>query len=786
MSQILPKKRNLSSNYANRAPVNGERRISGHSHTHNHSNRDRDRALSVRGNYNNNNTHGNSNNNNNSIATSSSTIIRSLNADDSFDDNAIHFNENKHTILTNFEEWIKLSTDNKITSKNSWQFALIDYFHDLNVIKDGDNINFQRASATLDGCVKIYSSRVESAATETGKLLSGLAKKKEADMIEENEEENAEKNGEDDKSDDEDSDEDGKKKRKINRIVESTLVDFETLRIKKLEQELAIDPLFKKALAEFDEGGAKSLLLNTLNIDGSGRVVFDATTKPANQKDDETEEIDDDDEENPFREGGKKSKNDGVETDNKEVDISKLSRFLFRNDEDFLETATICPSLSEFHSAIEDITKAKSILNDFNSKIATAADVPIEINSVEPEIDDDNNGDFGYGFADNDDYNDFNAENENLDDDDNNNSHNSTNVNNSNDPLHNLNQSIMQRLFDDEEYVQSATSIQVLDRDLMAYFDERMKVNWRGPEHWKVAALKRSKNIGDGEGNDQESGTPGPLEAKKKQKQAQVIVDFFTDEDNEDLIFEGPKNASAINKKHDSSGGTSANIKNRLPDDIRYNSARLTNLFTKPQVSILYFPKMKKSDAKQDPPQFTDEKFFAEQYQKQEDDASRFATSFHQAEYDDFNADFGGDDDFGAIDFNDALAGEPGELNTDDKDAVISGSQVMGRRRPDYVNFSRVAKRVDVKLLKDNLWSSIKKEQETNTDIESGQNNESEKKPVKTFGNLVASVSNMYGAEQRKDLSTSFCFICILHLANEHGLSISANENHDDLEIVGF
>ena len=94
------------------------------------------------------------------------------------EENAIHFAENKQTIMSNFEEWIKLSTDNKITTKNSWQFALIDYFHDLNVIKDGENINFQRASATLDGCVKIYLGRVESAATETGKLLSGLANKK--------------------------------------------------------------------------------------------------------------------------------------------------------------------------------------------------------------------------------------------------------------------------------------------------------------------------------------------------------------------------------------------------------------------------------------------------------------------------------------------------------------------------------------------------------------------------------------------------------------------------------
>ena len=45
----------------------------------------------------------------------------------------------------------------------------------MSLLKEGDGVNFQKASCTLDGCVKIYTSRVDSVATETGKLLSGLA-----------------------------------------------------------------------------------------------------------------------------------------------------------------------------------------------------------------------------------------------------------------------------------------------------------------------------------------------------------------------------------------------------------------------------------------------------------------------------------------------------------------------------------------------------------------------------------------------------------------------------------
>jgi condensin complex subunit 2 len=45
----------------------------------------------------------------------------------------------------------------------------------MTLLREGDSINFQKASCTLDGCIKIYTSRVDSVATETGKLLSGLA-----------------------------------------------------------------------------------------------------------------------------------------------------------------------------------------------------------------------------------------------------------------------------------------------------------------------------------------------------------------------------------------------------------------------------------------------------------------------------------------------------------------------------------------------------------------------------------------------------------------------------------
>jgi condensin complex subunit 2 len=163
----------------------------------------------------------------------------------------------------------------KINAANSWNFALIDYFHDMSLLRNNtdNSINFQRASCTLDGCVKIWTSRVDSVGTETGKLLSNLAN------------EGKSGGGDDDDeggSDNPDANNDPGARKRKNHRPESTLAkNAAQLRSKKLDLEFGVDPLFKKTCADFDEGGAQGLLMNHLSLgvgsDGGLRVVFDAS-----------------------------------------------------------------------------------------------------------------------------------------------------------------------------------------------------------------------------------------------------------------------------------------------------------------------------------------------------------------------------------------------------------------------------------------------------------------------------------------------------------------------------
>ena len=145
-----------------------------------------------------------------------------------------------------------------------------------------NSINFQRASCTLDGCVKIWTSRVDSVGTETGKLLSNLANDGHID----------EEGGDSDNPDGQDAQ---RKRSKAHRAEATLAKNAAQLRSKKLDLEFSVDPLFKKTCADFDEGGAQGLLMNHLSLgvgaDGGMRVVFDASDSMGKVADDEEEEV---------------------------------------------------------------------------------------------------------------------------------------------------------------------------------------------------------------------------------------------------------------------------------------------------------------------------------------------------------------------------------------------------------------------------------------------------------------------------------------------------------------
>lgn len=138
----------------------------------------------------------------------------------------------------------------------------------------------------MDGCVKIWTSRVDSIGTETGKLLNNIAN----GGIEDDDQVNSD-NPEADPAQ-------VKKKQKTNRPGATLAKDPAQLRSKKPDLEFNVDPLFKKTCADFDEGGAQGLLMNHLNL-GMGseamRVIFDASDSPGGNDEEDEELLDPED-----------------------------------------------------------------------------------------------------------------------------------------------------------------------------------------------------------------------------------------------------------------------------------------------------------------------------------------------------------------------------------------------------------------------------------------------------------------------------------------------------------
>ena len=190
--------------------------------------------------------------------------------------------QRKTALLTDmYSECIQLAAENKVNEKNSWALNLIDHMGGMmeqqQSTEGGDMTNFQLASSTLDAGVKIYSCRVDSVYTETFKLIGGLNRTTKGQPAEEAVEEGDENA---DANEGEPADAAQKAKKALKRApsaLRTLEANPESLNVKALEMAFAVDPLFHRTSANFDDGGAKGLLLHNLPVQRDCGLVFDST-----------------------------------------------------------------------------------------------------------------------------------------------------------------------------------------------------------------------------------------------------------------------------------------------------------------------------------------------------------------------------------------------------------------------------------------------------------------------------------------------------------------------------
>ncbi|CAM0140766.1 hypothetical protein VKS41_008036 [Umbelopsis sp. WA50703] len=691
-------------------------------------------------------------------------------------------------MYSNFEEWMKMCTDNKINATNSWNFALIDYFHEMTFLKDGDSINFQKASCTLDGCVKIYTSRVDSVASETGKLLSGLADSA-----------NVQRDGED--GEDGDADEDGERrnKRKANRSEATLVKDFSAIKVKKLDLDFTVDPLFKKTSADFDEGGARGLLLNNLTIDRDCKIIFDASDAFAEA---EEESPPSDGQENPVQPAEEEPADDSAVTHQPEevptieqpedaMDVEQPATEQHTVDEPKIEEQAHDEKqveVSRLRAKLPSLEQLMTMeispsLRGFEFSSAEALDIPFTKTNSDMNMDNSQEIDQDPGY-----------QQEATDDIDN--LFNDIDIDNDDDDHQDDTQ--LEGFLEPANAGTDAATVKNyemamnpdLQADMFSYFDAAFMRNWAGPEHWKLR--RPMSKLPAKETNEQNAEEGEDVQKSKKAKKAPFEIDFLNSEDlDETTLFANDKKGSiTMAVKRDLKNST-----HLLPDDMHFSSRQLLHYFLKPEHSFRKRKKVVNEDEEvviaHDDVNIAIEEPDA-QYWAQQDAATMDDGNLTQADLS-----FAGDQTIlSAVEDATFLQDTYDDIN-DTQTSNIYGDELITNHRlkkikPMYVNYARTAKRVDVRRLKDNLWKTMAPKphlvepspENVNADEANEENHglQGEHK----FSEVIHNLKSEYSTKTMKDISVPFCFICLLHLANEKKLKLSNElDSEQDLDAMG-
>lgn len=262
------------------------------------------------------------------------------------------------------------------------------------------------------------------------------------------------------------------------------------------------------------------------------------------------------------------------------------------------------------------------------------------------------------------------------------------------------------------------------EQKVFAYFDNALAKNWAGPEHWK---MRRTIRRAEKEENEA-AAAAGAGKGKKREKKQTEWIDF-----------ENPPGNAALEKKLKSTGRAGSAAKGRenqqLPDDMHFSSQQLLRLYLKPKAAVNMRRRLARAATR--PEGEVDEHYWAaaaaaagdaqgpgnmDMGDDDDDDgpALPFDTQFFHDEADtpDFDEDLpmGGDEFEGPVGgAAGAPAGAESSAREEEEDLLAATQGQMKRARPLYVNYAKKAKRVDVRMLKENIWKELAIEKQAQT-----------------------------------------------------------------------
>ncbi|NXI66154.1 CND2 protein, partial [Anseranas semipalmata] len=616
-------------------------------------------------------------------------------------------------ISDHYSTCIKLSTENKITTKNVFGLHLIDYITEILKQKDSELTNFKIAAGTLDASAKIYAVRVDAVHADTYKVLGGLGKDSTST--------------EDSPKEEEDSVPSGTVKRvqtKKKHSFKTIEQNLNNINVTDANRRCEVDPMFQKTSASFDECSTAGIFLTSLRTQSChSELLFDSKIVPL-----------------PSSETLTLPNCDPVK-------VTDLNSLLAQ----CIEKRSICSSLAGFQFTqwdAESHNESVSALLDKFKKSDQVFDIDAEMDSyVEdgvPTLPDD----------------DFNSESPRSKVAD------KIGEFNDNKSFRTVRES---KRIDAVPFGEGDIGTMCLHLSMKpgeySYFSPRTLSMWAGPEHWRFKPRHKS-------------GAVSEQENKKKNAKKGFEVNFDEDVDFE-TYFRKTKAALTLSK----SILESQNMKSTtLPADFNYNPNNIVQLFLKPLVKLCRLP---------DPGSSLDHEDEIGEYDyNNPNDTSNFCPAVQAADSDDDNdpIQFMGQTE----DFN--LIAHPA-VQDDELNGVVGVNIAMYGElnlvaEPQKVNkiaiqYTKTAKKMDMKRLKQNMWDLLLDVQKTQAlaeieDVEK-EKDASVVTGEKTFSGITKELLHRLPSMMAKNLSVPLAFACLLHLANEKNLKLEGTEDLSDV-----
>ncbi|KAM8866607.1 condensin complex subunit 2 isoform 2-T2 [Synchiropus picturatus] len=596
-------------------------------------------------------------------------------------------------ISEHYSTCIKLSTENKITTKNAFGLHLIDYMADILKQEDSEVTNFKVAAGTLDASTKIYAVRVDAVHADAYRVLGGLGAETKP------EEDGKHKDAEQDDAV-EVTAKQPKKKRPPKKTVEQNLSNINSA---ETERKCEVDPMFQRMASSFDESSTAGVFLSVLFSENSRcELLFPSHMTLLH------------------------SSQSYSPPPPQRVPASPFTGGL----QSLHEKSAICPSLEDFSFSSWNPEQTIKQLAERRKEGEHVFDVHAD---PEPEPEEDEYQDFDA------DYEDGPGE---CDDG-------------------------PKEFKDGCEASRSGKGRDVIpigEADIAtmclqlssqpreySYFSPKTMATWAGPGFWQFKPKNKLDHVPE-------------KETRKRKPKKSFEIDF-----NDDVSFENFFRTTRAATTNSKSALSSSNKKTTLPSDFQFPPETLSQLSLKPSSSLC--PEGQKRLSGELGEGIGDYDY------NNPNDTANFCPGLQGGDSDEDVEGFTGSDD---------TPGDGIPLPSQDEDVSTYGEEDLvpepHRVNKIEINYAKTAKKMDMKRLKNNMWTLLTESPGKPTQ-EAETPESSEVAGEKVFSQTTNALLQRLPSTMAQNLSVPLAFIALLHLANEKNLELVKVDDMSDIII---